>query len=311
MPFSHHSHSGQFCGHAISTLEQVVKDAIAKGMTTFCLTEHIPRDRIDFYPEEESDHNEASLIKLFDDYYTEARRLQAAYKDQIQIFVGFEGEWVRQPRSLEIIHGLLAKYRSDLFVGSVHHVHTVPIDYDTELYHKARDIAGGTDGRIFEDYFDAQLEMLQALRPPMVGHFDLIRLKSDEPDRSLKAYGDGVWQKVMRNLRFVAEYGAVLEVNGSALRKGLKEAYPQVEMCKEFQSLGGRFTLSDDSHGVEQVGLNYRRALDCIKEAGIEELYYLGPAEDAAEAPDQRFPSVKWQSISVEELESHAFWKRG
>lgn len=53
MPFTHHSHSGQFCGHATNTLEEVIQDAVSKGMTSLCTTEHIPRDRIDFYPEEE------------------------------------------------------------------------------------------------------------------------------------------------------------------------------------------------------------------------------------------------------------------
>lgn len=53
MPFSHHSHSGQFCsGHAKDSLEEVVQKAIAQGMRVFCLTEHMPRDEIDFYPEE-------------------------------------------------------------------------------------------------------------------------------------------------------------------------------------------------------------------------------------------------------------------
>lgn len=230
MPFSHHSHSGQFCGHATNTLEEVVQDAISKGMTTFCLTEHIPRDRIDFYPREEEDHTPETLIKLYDDFYQEARRLQEAYANRIQLFVGFEGEWIRD-ESLDIIRTLMDKYPLDLFVGSVHHVHTVPIDYDTPYYHKARDLSGGTDEQIFVDYFDAQLAMLQALKPPVVGHFDLIRLKSDDPDRSFRTWPQ-VWEKVMRNLRLIAEYGGVLEHNSSSLRKGMSEAYPQVEICK-------------------------------------------------------------------------------
>jgi histidinol-phosphatase (PHP family) len=52
MPYSHHSHSGQFCGHAKDTLEEVVQAAIAKGFHSFALTEHIPRPFEDFYPEE-------------------------------------------------------------------------------------------------------------------------------------------------------------------------------------------------------------------------------------------------------------------
>lgn len=53
MPFSHHSHSGQFCLHAQDTLEQMIQAAIAKGMIVFSLTEHMPRDCVeDLYPEE-------------------------------------------------------------------------------------------------------------------------------------------------------------------------------------------------------------------------------------------------------------------
>lgn len=52
MPYSHHSHSGQFCGHAKDTLEDVIQNAIAKGFLTFALTEHIPRPFQDFYPGE-------------------------------------------------------------------------------------------------------------------------------------------------------------------------------------------------------------------------------------------------------------------
>jgi histidinol-phosphatase (PHP family) len=53
MPFSHHSHSGQFCpGHAKNTLEEMVQTAIALKMQSFALTEHMPRDQRDFYPEE-------------------------------------------------------------------------------------------------------------------------------------------------------------------------------------------------------------------------------------------------------------------
>jgi histidinol-phosphatase (PHP family) len=53
MPFSHHSHSGQFCpGHARNTLEEMVQAAIDCEMKVFCVTEHMPRDEQDFYPEE-------------------------------------------------------------------------------------------------------------------------------------------------------------------------------------------------------------------------------------------------------------------
>jgi histidinol-phosphatase (PHP family) len=54
MPYSHHSHSGQFCKHASGQLEDVVLEAIRQGFLLYGLTEHVPRYRAqDLYPEEE------------------------------------------------------------------------------------------------------------------------------------------------------------------------------------------------------------------------------------------------------------------
>ncbi|KAK4696067.1 hypothetical protein P7C71_g1790, partial [Lecanoromycetidae sp. Uapishka_2] len=60
MAFSHHSHSGQFCGHATDTLEEVVHTAISKKMEVFAMTEHMPREEQDFYPEEVPFHAQSS-----------------------------------------------------------------------------------------------------------------------------------------------------------------------------------------------------------------------------------------------------------
>ena len=148
-----------------------------------------------------------------------------------------EIDWIR-PESKVWIGSLLSRHQLDIFVGSVHHVYGIPIDFDPETYaaalsrssERARDLNATNEELLFADYFDAQLEMLQALKPPIVGHFDLIRLLSSMPDASLKIYSR-VWRKILRNLLFVTEYGGLLEINGSALRKGLKEPYPNSEIC--------------------------------------------------------------------------------
>lgn len=42
---------------------------------------------------------------------------------------------------------------------------------------------------------------------------------------------------------------------------------------------GGRFTLSDDSHGPHAVGLNYHRLREYVQRVGLKELWYLGPGQ--------------------------------
>jgi histidinol-phosphatase (PHP family) len=53
MPFSFHSHSGQFCKHGYGSLEGVIQEAIRQGFMVYGLTEHMPRyDARLLYPDE-------------------------------------------------------------------------------------------------------------------------------------------------------------------------------------------------------------------------------------------------------------------
>ncbi|KFY17632.1 hypothetical protein V492_00527 [Pseudogymnoascus sp. VKM F-4246] len=252
----------------------------------------------DLYPEEiEAGDTIALLLPRHQSYLAEGVRLRAKYAEQIQILIGFEGEWVR-PSYGPVIKGLADDPRVDFFIGSVHHVHGVPIDYDRAMYEQARKVGDGSDQRLFEDYFDSMFAMLQELRPRVVAHFDLIRLLSDAPNQDMKAW-DSVWEKIVRSLKLIVEQDGLLEVNSSALRKGLHEPYPSRSVCKEFLALGGKFTLSDDSHGVAQVGLNFERVKTYLEDVGVETLWYLErPSAEPAEASG----TLRLTSVAVNEL---------
>ncbi|KAL4976585.1 polymerase/histidinol phosphatase-like protein [Aspergillus desertorum] len=312
MPFSHHSHSGQFCpGHANDSLEEVIRLAIAKKFQVFCLTEHMPRGEQDYYPEEiKANQTKAWMLANEASYFREATRLREKYAGKIQLLIGFECDWIR-PESRTLIETSMRAFPFEFFMGSIHHTKTVPIDYDREMYEKARDLAGGSDEKLFEAFFDEQLDMLQQLKPVVVGHFDLIRLKSDDPERSFKQW-PAVWERILRNLDYVAGYGGILELNSAALRKGMSEPYPKAEICQEFLARGGRFCLSDDSHGLDQIGLNYARVLEFIeKKTDIRTLHYLdlGSESETQNPVDSRFPRTVVKSVSVEEMKNMAFWQ--
>lgn len=273
---------------------------------------------------QQESHTEESLVTLFDDFYAEANRIRNAYSDKLKILIGFESEYIR-PSTVMLVQGILSKYTFDFFMGSVHHTHTIPIDFDRKMYEQARDKAGGTDEKLFEDYFDAQYEMLQTFQPPIVGHFDLIRLLSDHRDAEFKEM-IGVWEKVQRNLEYIASYGGRLELNSSGLRKGLAEPYPCLPICQVchtaqtsaeiesltirqmFLRLKGGFVMSDDSHGIEQIGTNYARMLAFIQKAGIEEIQFVDPAGTRI---DSRFPSAGFSTIKVTDLVQLPFWHNG
>ncbi|KAI1209531.1 histidinol-phosphatase [Annulohypoxylon truncatum] len=303
MAFTMHSHSGQFCpGHAKDQLEDIIKHAISLGYTTMGLTEHMPRTSLeDLYPEE-LDDPEGSLAALFprhEAYLLEAQRLQTKYSPQIHILIGFEGEWLR-PSYATLVTSLAAHPSVDYFIGSLHHINSIPIDYDATYYARAvSSCAGGTEESAYATYYDQQHAMLQALRPRVVGHFDLVRLLSSSPNRCVRDEWPAVWQRVQRNLAFVHSYGGWVECNTSALRKGLAEPYPSREIAEEWLRLGGRFTLSDDSHGIAQVGTNFARALDYLDGLGVRSLWTLRREAPAAEGEKAKLVEVEVPLESV------------
>ncbi|KAI9027886.1 putative histidinol-phosphatase [Hyaloraphidium curvatum] len=274
MVVSFHSHSGQFCRHAKGTLEEVVREAVARGFRAYGLTEHMPRDRTeDLYPEE-ADLTPADLERTFGDFVSEARRLQKEFGDRIELLVGMETEYINET-SLERSLELVEKHSLDYIVGSVHHILEIPIDFDEATLARAEaaclEAAGPAAGTgteaAFRVYFDAQYRMLQVLKPAVVAHFDLIRLF--RPDHPLS---DEVWARIRRNVEFIVQYGGVFEINTSGWRKGLAYAYPQRDILEHIVASKGQLTLSDDSHGPLQVGTNYHRLARYLEEVGAAEV---------------------------------------
>eukprot|EP00055_Hartaetosiga_balthica_P009008 m.34913 g.34913 ORF g.34913 m.34913 type:complete len:366 (+) comp6566_c1_seq1:141-1238(+) len=166
MPFSLHSHSGQFCKHGEKTLEECVLASIKAGFKVLGLSEHMPRfHESEMYPEEvELDMGPKDLCTQFEEYVAEGRRLQKKYKDSIHILVGFESERLcvdcnknangkqvdqdinKDDDPLETalnecgasfsakIRQLKTVYDLDFVVGAIHHVDGVPIDFDEDTY---------------------------------------------------------------------------------------------------------------------------------------------------------------------------------
>ena len=75
--------------------------------------------------------------------------------------------------------------------------------------------------------------------------------------------------------------------------------------------MDGRFCLSDDSHGVAQVGAKYREMLKYVQEQRIQNLHFLELAPAGMTGGlDPRFPRTLVKCCSLEEVKEMEFWKR-
>jgi histidinol-phosphatase (PHP family) len=171
-----------------------------------------------------------ALQQKHEGFVREAVRLRTKYESAIKLLIGIESEWIRD-LSAALVRRMMHASPLQFVIGSVHHVHGIPIDFDHALYLAAQDRCGGSEDKLWEDFYDAQHDMLLRLQPRVVGHFDLIRLHGKQPDLDPQTKPT-IWSRIVRNLELVRAQGALLEVNSSALRKKLAEPYPVRSICK-------------------------------------------------------------------------------
>lgn len=345
MPFSHHSHSKTFISHGSGPLDEVIKNVLAKKFHTFCFTEHMPRLSSKYlYPEEIADKQDTSFLKTqFETYLKTVLDVKANQGDLgTNFIIGTECECVdtKHIKYAKEMFDSIYKGKLQYLLGSVHHVNSLDIDYDVETYDKSILASSNSFLQFLKSYFDLQYEMLTTLNPKIIGHFDLPSLflnqtelvinKStgkiiDDYMESKKEYAihikdysiddfvfdiykDQLLPLVERNFSYIIEHNFALEINTSGLRKGLKYPYPSIGLAKHFKEMGGKFVLSDDSHGLNQLATNYKKCKDeyingLLK---LDTIYYLAEIEEQTSA--DALPKVDFKSMSIVEFNEQEFW---
>ena len=263
----HGGHSGEFCGHAEDTLEEIVRAYIAHGYTWVGITEHMPpeRDALSYPDELAAGLNAVDQQARFAGYMSTCRRLRDKYASQIRILVAFETEaysgyekWVPAVRE---------ECKPDYIVGSVHQINDELFDGSPEWYRAAADTVGGVDA-LYCAYFDRQYEMISKLRPEVIGHFDLVRIF--DPDYRARLVKPFVWDRVMRNLEAIRDLGSILDFNLAALKKGQPEPYVCRPVLEQALKMGIAVVPGDDSHGVGNVDRHWDEGICFLREAGCD-----------------------------------------
>jgi histidinol-phosphatase (PHP family) len=263
----HGGHSGQFCNHARDSLEDIVLAYIRQGFAWVGITEHMPpKDGRYLYPEErQAGLDPKQMQARFGRYIAEARRLQALYRDRIDILVAFETE--AYSGCLSHIAELIDQYQPDYVVGGVHHVADIAFDYGPSVYLQAIEATGGVVG-LYCRYFDRQLELIQKIRPSVVAHLDLIRIF--DPDYAQHLQLPEVRERIVRNLELISRLGLMLDYNVAALRKGASEPYVSRWILALAKEMGLTVVPSDDAHSVDTVGARLSEGIAILVEMGFD-----------------------------------------
>ena len=263
----HGGHSRDYCNHAQDDLEQILKQYIRGGFEWVGITEHMPPvdDRFRYPDEIEAGLTAQTMYGRFEQYMNECRRLQKKYASDITVYAAFETE--TYSGSLSLVQELREKFRPDYLLGSVHHVDDIPIDMDPAQYYRASEQAGGLDA-LYCRYFDLQYEMIEALSPAVVAHFDLIRIF--DPDYRNRLEKPAIVERIRRNLGLIQDRNLILDFNVRSLLKGAVEPYVSRSILQQALEMSIPVVPGDDSHSIGTVGLNIDRGIAMLTEMGFD-----------------------------------------
>ncbi len=262
----HGGHSGQFCLHAQDRLEEIILAYIDRGFSWVGITEHAPpeREELMYDDQRQAGSTVEQLYVDFAAYMQECRRLKEKYSDRITIFAAMESESCGNYQ--QYIPRLVTSFQPEYIVGSVHHVLEVNFDYSPAHYLQAVEKARGLT-RLYARYFDLQYEMIAAIKPSVIGHFDLIRIF----DRNYRQQWrqPEVWRRIVRNLELIEKLGLILDYNQRAVVKGASEPYISRPILALAREMNIAVVPGDDSHSVATVGCFIREAAATLGEMGF------------------------------------------
>ena len=228
-----------------STPEEVVKTAIAMGMTTLGFSDHsytafderycIPKAQIPAYRRA-------------------ITALKEQYQGQLQILCGIEQDFW----SDEAAEGY------DYVIGSVHYIRCgndfIPVDEGNAiLLDGTRKHFGGDIYALIEEYYKTMAQMVQKTGANIIGHFDLISkfnedgcLFDDTHPRYIAA-----WQSAADQL---LKTGVPFEINTGAISRGYRTTpYPAAPIREYLRSRGAKFLLSSDSHRASTLCFDFHK----------------------------------------------------
>ena len=237
-----HNHTTR-CNHATGTMDEYIERAIKLGIDIYGFSEHAP---MDFDPEYRLPFEEVEA------YFADVNQAKEKYKNEIQILLGYEIDWLRGHMSDRVLDANV-----DYLIGSVHFLDKWGFDNPEFLKGwKEKDV-----DEIWEAYFEATEAMAKSGKFDIVGHFDLIKVFKFMPK------GD-VRMLAKKALLAIKKSNMVMEINTSGLRKPTAEIYPSATLLQEAYSLDIPITFSSDAHAVGQVGADYEKAVALAKKTG-------------------------------------------
>lgn len=252
-----HMHT-EFSGDSSTPVRDMLDAAIARGMESVCITDHIDED----YPEDSETGKNPFLFDI-GRYFQNLEEIRKEYAGRLDVRIGVE--LGLQPHLGERYRALTREKPFDFVIGSLHVIHGMD-PYDGIIFR------GRSDREVYREAFQATLENLEQITDfDVLGHIDyVVRYgRNRAQEYSYRTFSD----EIDSILKKVINMGKGIEMNMGGFKYGLGFCNPHPDVIRRYRELGGEIiTVGADAHRPEHVAYEFEKAGDILKNCGFR--YY-------------------------------------
>ncbi len=240
--FDYHVHTA-YSPDTYATMEEMAARAASLGLEAVAFTDHV----------EWVEDDDATDYFRPQSYLRTLGHLRRRYDGQIELLAAMEmGSSHRFPAEAE---RLAAAHPWDYILGSVHWMPrsdgSLARGWHREGFEEGLEAA-------YAAYFREVAALAEGGTYDCLAHFDFVRRNSWAIFRQLLPL-EPYREWIDAALRAVIERGKGLEINTSALRRGMPTPLPAPEILRRYRELGGEIvTIGSDAHRVVDVGADIR-----------------------------------------------------
>ena len=238
-----------------NTAEEMVKAALAMGLSAFGLSDHAYEPGGESY---------AMSVEATAAYKAEMSALKAKYAGQIELLCGVEQD----------INSPLPTDDYDYVIGAAHSITVGGKRYSVDwkerfLVADVNELFGGDFYAYAEAYYRTVGTVARVTKCDIVAHFDLVT-KFNEGDKLFDTAHPRYRAAAIDTMREILKDCNVFEVNTGAMSgAGRTEPYPQPWLLRELRERGGAVILSSDSHSTDTICYKFAAMEELLREAGF------------------------------------------
>lgn len=265
-----HTHT-TYCDGSCS-VEEMIQSAIKKNFKSIGISSHGP------VPFGTSWNIHSNRIE---EYIEEVSAMKLKYKNEIDVFLGMELDYIPEIGFGHIPEALTEKL--DYYIGSVHFLGTMKngtmwtVDYNREeLIAGIGDSFNGNVRSAVESYYGLISEMAERYRPTVIAHMDLIK-KTNGNNVIFNEHEVWYINAVEKCLDSIKSAGSAVEINTGAIARGYtKEQYPSTRILKDMKERGIPIVINSDAHTAEGIDCKLDEMYALARSTGFKSVRCLG-----------------------------------